>query len=263
MFERLRGYCINDTLQRREYILDTLRSLNIEPICQKFSYDNIEIMNIFAKIGKEHPISAFSAHYDKVPEGDGALDNGAAVIEVLTTLETMLKTGYNKPFGFMFFDGEEQGSVGSKRYIQDQILHVPKIYNIDVAGRGNAVAIGDASMISEWFEYRPNSQELNKITEQTCEQIGIPYFHVRTGPSDNYVLNNANIDPVTRTKIQSTIIMTIPNNLGEYWQQRGKITQGIYKRLFINGVEDKIERVQPETLQMMTKLLLQIAENTN
>jgi len=127
MFEKLAKYCANDTKNRREYILDTLRSLKIDPVVQKFTHNNIEMTNIFATIGKKDvPISAFSAHYDKTIEGDGALDNGAAVIELLTTLETMLKKNYNKPFGFMFFDGEEQGSAGSKRYIEDQILHASK-----------------------------------------------------------------------------------------------------------------------------------------
>ena len=254
MLDRIADYSGCDYNSRREFILDNLSSMGMTPLRQKISHDGSELLNIGVVYGnsKNLPVSAFSAHYDKTPEGDGILDNGSAVIEMLSTLEKMVKEGSPIPFGFLFFDGEEIGLIGSKGYVNDPFLNLSKVYNLEVTGRGNAIMLGSKSYDLSWKNYIKNSEAMNGRIQKVCTELNVPFFYAGTPPSDNVILNQAGID--------STVFSTVSSDLGELWESEGGPTHKVLEKLEINGVHDTLDKVQPNTLKMVRNILLGIAK---
>jgi Zn-dependent M28 family amino/carboxypeptidase len=252
MIEQLMQYCALDYEDRKAFILDKLKSLKVNVYLQDVGGHT----NIFARYKGDHSTEsmAFSAHYDKTDEGDGALDNGAAVIEILFVLESLIESGFENPFGFIFFDAEEIGLVGSKAYAEDPQFRVSGVYNFDVTGRGDSVLIGGDSYDSERKEFVMNSQNLNARVRQACDYHKIPVFYSQTPGCDNVSLNLAGIE--------STVVSTVPFDLGEYWQSQIEPNEIVDANLHINGVEDIVGKIEVSTLEMMKKLLLTIVHQT-
>jgi hypothetical protein len=256
IFGKLAEYCKCGYESRREFILDTLVSIGLSPRTQEWSYDGTRLMNIFALYGAQtgRKFPSFSAHYDKTPEGDGILDNGAAVIELLSALEHMVKEAMPGNFGFIFFDGEEKGLVGSRKYVHDMPLYVSQVYNLEVTGRGDSVLIGSKSISGPNNEYTKNSKLMNNRIQKVCERLEIPFFYAGTPPSDNVILNKAGI--------KSTVFSTVSKATGEIWAAEGAPTQKVWDLLDINGKNDTLDKIQPETLCMVENIILGIAELT-
>jgi aminopeptidase S len=85
------------------------------------------------------------AHYDRVAQGRGAVDNAsgcAAVLELLAAFKARPLKNYS--VGAVFFDYEEAGLVGSKAFVAsdgaDGVRVVPDVFiNFDVFGYGDTL----------------------------------------------------------------------------------------------------------------------------
>ncbi len=167
----------------RDRIVALLKSYGYEPEIQKgfghvffrrFAYAD----NIIARL----PGSAASkkilvlAHYDSVPAGPGASDDGigtAALLEIARALKTLPKMRYS--FVFLFTDAEEFGLLGADAYIKDnpgEMQEIEAVFNIDPGcPTGPAVVV----------QRGPNSGGLEKIMlranrHRVCNSI-VPSFH--------------------------------------------------------------------------------------
>jgi len=131
----------SNTSERAAAITRRLDQLGIKHRLQSFSDKDKHGVNIIAELpGAGAQKLVLGAHYDRVAEGQGAIDNAsgsAAVLELLVTL----KTKPLKNHSVIFFDLEEIGGVGSKAHVEaDQGKNLPNIYiNFDVFGYGDTL----------------------------------------------------------------------------------------------------------------------------
>jgi hypothetical protein len=121
------------------------------------------------------PDVLITAHYDSVPVGPGAGDDGASVAAMLETMRA-LKAGppLKNDMVFLFTDGEELGWLGAKAFAQKD----PEMDNISVAfafegwpksgpTEMRATSIGDAWLVRQlavasppvWANSETNSEE--------------------------------------------------------------------------------------------------------
>lgn len=101
--------------------------------------DHVPVYNVVAEIiGTELPDEyvIVGAHYDSVPIGAGALDNGTGVAAVMEAARILAEAGVRprRTIRFVLFAGEESGLLGSKAYVEthaDELPRISAMYNMD------------------------------------------------------------------------------------------------------------------------------------
>ena len=66
-------------------------------------------------------IYVMGAHYDSVPQGPGANDDGSGVAAVLCAAKVMSKYSFNHTVKFVAFDGHEQLLLGSQAFTEEAV----------------------------------------------------------------------------------------------------------------------------------------------
>jgi len=89
------------------------------------------------------------AHYDGVPAGPGADDNGSGVVGFLEVARILTPYNFRNSIRFIGFDMEEDGLVGSYNYVYNGGIRPWE----EIAGVFNYEMIG-------YYSERPNSQQL-------------------------------------------------------------------------------------------------------
>ena len=112
----------------RDYLVRELAALGLRPEVQKVTaarYASGELVagtpeNVVARLKGTATGKAFmlAAHYDSVPTGPGASDDGAGVAAMLETARA-LKAGppLKHDVIFLFTDGEEAGLLGARAFV--------------------------------------------------------------------------------------------------------------------------------------------------
>ena len=99
----------------------------------------VPVYNVVADIpGTDLPDEyvIIGAHYDSVPIGEGALDNGTGVAAAIEAARILMESGARprRTIRFVLFAGEEAGLIGSRGYVEDHPELLPRIsamYNMD------------------------------------------------------------------------------------------------------------------------------------
>jgi hypothetical protein len=99
----------------------------------------VPVYNVVADIpGTDMPDEyvIIGAHYDSVPIGEGALDNGTGVAAALEAARILSASGARprRTIRFVLFAGEESGLLGSRGYVENHPDLLPKVsamYNMD------------------------------------------------------------------------------------------------------------------------------------
>ncbi|WP_367138398.1 M20/M25/M40 family metallo-hydrolase [Saccharothrix sp. HUAS TT1] len=80
------------------------------------------------------------AHYDSVPTGPGAADDGAAVAAMLETMRALSTSGVRNDVVFVFTDGEEVGTLGAEAYVRRHgVDGIGAVLNWEARGSGGPV----------------------------------------------------------------------------------------------------------------------------
>ena len=108
-----------DTAARRGAITEHLKASGIEFRLEEFTFQTFSGTNIVVDIpGKNSGKQILlGAHYDRVAQGQGVVDNGAScavLLQLLTDLKS--KPLQNYSVRVVFFDVEERGLLGSQAY---------------------------------------------------------------------------------------------------------------------------------------------------
>jgi len=118
-------------------------------LSNSFSPGPAKTSNTVAEIrGAEKPdeVVILGAHIDSWDLGSGSTDNGTGVVIVLEAARALAKLSPapKRTIRFILFSGEEQGLVGSSRYVDQHQNELAKISGIlvDDTGTGPVVAIG-------------------------------------------------------------------------------------------------------------------------
>lgn len=150
----------------RDYIINQLADLGMDVKTQKkrmktswiFKRPNISvnIENIFATLrgtGADNKTLMLVAHYDSVPDGPGAADDGAGVATILETIRA-IQAGKKLKNNIMvlFTDGEEVNLLGAKAFVEDNrhlLANIAGVLNFEARGNKGPVIMFETSTPNE------------------------------------------------------------------------------------------------------------------
>lgn len=143
--------------QVRDYLVQQLHAAGLQPEIQR-SMGVFEdhspfvsagaIENIVVRIEGTNPSHTilFAAHYDSVPYGPGANDDGVAVIAMLETIRALRAASpIRNTIIFLFTDGEEVGLLGASAFVREH----PWARDVDVAFNFEARGASGPSLMFE------------------------------------------------------------------------------------------------------------------
>ncbi len=153
----------------RAYLLERLRAMGVDPQVQTATpptrpgpifpvtvHNIATVHNILARLpgtSSTRPI-LLAAHYDSVPAGPGASDDGAGVVTLLETLRA-LKAGppLRNDVILLFTDGEERGLLGAKAFVDKHPWAKTGALTLNFEARGScgASAMFETSKQNGWL----------------------------------------------------------------------------------------------------------------
>jgi hypothetical protein len=173
-----------DNARVRAYLVDQLRALGLQPTLQPAQVTAARrhirdatgtpprtrpIVNVLARVpGTAAPprgeTLALVCHYDSVPTSHGAGDDGAAVAALLEVARA-LKSGpmLRRDVLLLFTDGEEDGLLGAKAFVDGNPLarNVALVVNFEGRGTGGPALLFETSpnnlpLIRAWAKSAPH-----------------------------------------------------------------------------------------------------------
>jgi peptidase M28-like protein len=153
----------------RDYLVGQIHNLGLSPEIQR----SIGVTPIYQASGSVENIVArvpgtsglrdsvlLAAHYDSVPAGPGAGDDGAGVAALLETMRA-LRAGQppKNDVIFLLTDGEEEGMLGASAFVDEHPFAKDVRIAANFEGRGNA---GD----SQLFETSVNNAQMVRLFSQ-------------------------------------------------------------------------------------------------
>lgn len=157
----------------RDYLVAQLTALGLTPDVQKATGVTARyrvagtVENIVARLkgaGGSNDAVALVAHYDSVPAGPGAGDDGAGVAAILETLRA-LRSGppLRNDLLVLFTDGEEDGLLGASAFVAGNSAAKDVRVAANFEGRGNAGAsqmfetsAGNGALVRLWAQSAPH-----------------------------------------------------------------------------------------------------------
>src|ERR671938_735923 len=150
----------------RDYLVEELSALGLKPEVQKATavtccshsgaFGAGTPQNVLARLdGTAKGGKAFLvvAHYDSVPTGPGASDDGAGVAAMLETIRA-LKAGppLQHDVIFLFTDGEEPGMLGARAFVNGHpwAKDVGAVLNLEARGNTGAAHLFETSDDNGW-----------------------------------------------------------------------------------------------------------------
>jgi hypothetical protein len=169
------------------------------------------------------------AHYDKVADGCGAIDNWTGVVAVAHIYRSVRGSSHKKNFVFIAFGQEEKGLVGSSAMVaeikKEQVAEYCEMINIDSLGlRPPQVADNMAN------------KKLMDFTENLAKELAIPFSHGPIAGAD------ADSTAFNRRKIPALSILGLTDD----WQK------------ILHSRNDQPSKVNPQYVYMGYRLSLSL-----
>lgn len=149
----------------RSYLMGALSELGMKTEIQKTTVINpgggfpvpaATVQNIIARLTGTDSSKALLlvAHYDSVPTGPGASDDGSSVAALLETVRA-IEAGppLTGDLIVLFTDGEEEGLLGAKAFIEEHpaARQVGLVLNFEARGNGGPSIMFETSEGNEWL----------------------------------------------------------------------------------------------------------------
>ena len=172
------------------------------------------------KKGKTDDTVIVGAHYDKVSEGCGAIDNWTGLVIVANLYGTIRPYQTEKTYVFVAFGNEEKGLIGSEAMAKS----IPKenrpqycsMVNFDSFGFNYPQVLSNAS-----------SPKMTKFAKDLAKEVNMPFSEASlagTADADSTSFVSKNIPAITF------------HGLSNKWQE------------YLHSSRDKIENVKPESV---------------
>jgi Iap family predicted aminopeptidase len=182
---------------------------------------------VVTKPGTTDDIIVVGAHYDKVEDGCGALDNWTGIVTIAHVYKALKSIPLKKTIMFVAFGQEESGLVGSHAMAnaikQDQRIHYCAMVNIDSLGLAAPQVMSNVS-----------TPKLESLTGQLAKEMKVPF--------GSAPINNASADSL------SFIIKDIPaltiHGLTNDWAS------------ILHSMSDQAKAVKPVTVYLGYRLSL-------
>ncbi|PYS87926.1 MAG: hypothetical protein DMF64_21855 [Acidobacteria bacterium] len=216
----------------RDYIVQTLNTLGLDPQIQKTTGINQKLTNpvtagmvenIVARLkgtDNHQPILLVS-HYDSVSTGPGASDDGASVAAMLETARALkVSAPLKNDVVFLFTDGEEAGLLGANAFVAEQpATAVGAVLNFEARGssgpaymfetsRGNEhliTALAQAaprpaasSLMYEVYKLLPNDTDLSVFKQAQWPGLNFAFINQST----HYHTQLDNIENIDERSLQ-------------------------------------------------------------
>jgi hypothetical protein len=152
------GSAANEAIRVR--IVDELAKLGYQPgvqtafACSEYG-TCARVKNVLARLNgtEAGPAVLLAAHYDSVPAGPGASDDGqgtAAVLEIARALRSLPPP--RNPIIILITDGEEDGSLGARAFVDlhPWAQHVRAAVNIDTRGTSGPSLMFETGSANAW-----------------------------------------------------------------------------------------------------------------
>lgn len=144
----------------REGIVKELAELGYSPeqktevACSRFGSCG-KVTNVLARAGKPGGKAVLLlAHYDSVPAGVGASDDGMGVAVLLEVARSLAMTpGLGGPVMFLFTDGEEAGLLGAEAFVRTHptLAEIGVVINVEARGSRGASLMFETSDGGAWL----------------------------------------------------------------------------------------------------------------
>lgn len=191
----------------RERLLAEMRAAGLEPrvsdamVCNDFpaarSVQCARVRNLVATIGPaEGDHLLLVSHYDSVPVGPGASDDGIGVAAMLEVAEQLRGATLARPVTFLFNEGEENGLLGARAFLDNDPAapRVTTLVNLEARGvdgpaimfetsrpNGPAIALYGASadrpvansLSTDFYRLLPNSTDVTVFEERPWTILNI------------------------------------------------------------------------------------------
>ena len=265
----LRALCVSDPDKRREALEEILRREEIPCILQEDAPSEKVPRGIrnylFHTCGKTeetpdcagaHTKYLFTAHYDAYPGSPGANDNAAAVC-ILTDLYHEL-LGRHIPAWFAFFDGEENGHLGSKLYCDCMEPEDPKAaVNLDLCGFGDTIVLNaGGAELSRAFHPFCCRESLRCCAAQKVKFLP---------ESDDVILRKAHLPTLSVSVVPRWDLQYLKSlsAMGEGLLGRSPEFRMIVSSMEVcatmhGGYRDNVEAVNPDNMQKVLDFLIRV-----
>lgn len=137
----------------RERLLSTLQEMGLKPLvrdqvtCNDFQKARLvacaRVRNVIALLGPATGKALLlSAHYDSVPVGPGASDDGIGVATLLEVGSILKQRSLKRPVILLFNEGEELGLIGARAFLADPLSrNVDSVLNFEARGVNGPVTM--------------------------------------------------------------------------------------------------------------------------
>jgi putative aminopeptidase FrvX len=125
---------------------------------------------VVVKKGESAEKIVIGAHYDKVGDGCGALDNWSGLVTLSHLYRTVRDIPFKKTLVFVAFGKEEKGLVGSRAMVKaigkEQVAEYCAMVNIDSLGLGPPQVADNMS-----------SKPMGRLAAELAKEMEIPFGH--------------------------------------------------------------------------------------
>lgn len=154
----------------RDYVVSQLAALGLDPQVRRTrllipgpgggSLRYVTTENIVARLSGTGGGKAVMlvSHYDSVPAGPGAADDGSGVVAMLETARALRHDGEQgralaNDIIFLFTDAEELGLIGARAFVDSDpwLAEVGMVLNFEARGRGGAARMFRTSQDNGWL----------------------------------------------------------------------------------------------------------------
>lgn len=189
---------------------------------------------VVKKKGTTNEIVIIGAHYDKVNDGCGAIDNWTGIVVIANLYRTMKDITTDKTYLFVAFDKEEGGLMGShamaKAIPKDKRVNYCSMVNLDSFGFLFTQVLENAS-----------SPKMTSLAKDMAKEINVPFASASLqggADADSSSFKEKDIPAITF------------HGLSNRWQD------------YLHSSKDKIENIKPESVfagyQFVLRYLLKI-----
>lgn len=177
------------------YLRDRFQALGLDAALFPFAYNGYTINNVIAeKPGSERPdeIYIVCGHYDSISNqpwtnAPGADDNGSGTAAVLEAARVLAPIPFEATIRFVLFGGEEQGLIGSRRYVEQQIIpqgdDVRAVVNLDMIA---FVHPNYPEWDANWYGDEPVSGILAQLVGQCVQDYTSCVWYLTLDPEPVY-----------------------------------------------------------------------------
>jgi hypothetical protein len=154
-------------------------------------YKDVENL-VVVKKGESSEKIVVGAHYDKVADGCGALDNWTGLVVLAHLYKTLKDTSLKKTLVFVAFGKEEKGLIGSlamtNAISKDQAANYCVMINVDSLGLGPPQVLDNIS-----------TRKLRDFAADLAKEMKIPFGHasIEVAASDSSPFIGKKIPAVT------------------------------------------------------------------